>query len=119
MEKIKKLVASNIKAARKAKGWTQTDLALASGVSFRGIQDIETGRRSPRPDTLSAICGALGVSEAHLYSGVSEAKARDSKSDLIAEFITLLPTLDENQLRGILPMLRAASQPTAKTIKAK
>ncbi len=71
MDIIGKILASNIKRLRKSKNWTQNDLALEAGISFRGLQDIETGKRNPRPDTLSAIAGALKISETDLYKDPS------------------------------------------------
>lgn len=65
--KISEILALNIRRHRKAKGWTQHDLAAESGVSFAGIQSIEQGKRSPRPDTTQAIAGALGVTESDLF----------------------------------------------------
>lgn len=68
MESINETVADNIRRLRKSKGWTQHDLAVESGLSFRGVQDIEAGKRSPRTSTLQAIAGALGVSEAFFFA---------------------------------------------------
>ena len=72
MDNIGKLLAKNIKSARNLKDWTQNDLAVAAGVSFRSIQNIETGKRNPRPDTLAAIAGALGVSQESLYKEANQ-----------------------------------------------
>lgn len=105
MTGIRQILAENIKKARKAKGWTQTDLSAASGVSLRGIADIETRRRAPRPDTLKALSGALGVTEEQLYSGsivTTFASGADSRSDVIARLIETLPSLDERKLRALL-----------------
>jgi transcriptional regulator with XRE-family HTH domain len=67
MDSISKLLAKNIKAARNSKNWTQHDLAVKSGVSYRSIQNIETCVRTPRPKNIQAIAGALGVSLESLY----------------------------------------------------
>lgn len=69
MTDLRRNLARNIKDARKVKGWTQTELAVEAGISFRGLQDIETAKHFPRQETLSAIAGALGVTEESLYSG--------------------------------------------------
>ncbi len=52
-------VVSAIRAARLAVGWTQGDLAAASGVSEVSIARLETSAISPRLTTLSKIQGAL------------------------------------------------------------
>jgi predicted transcriptional regulator len=44
-----------IRAARALIGWTQADLARASGVSEIAIKNMERGKTDPRMSTLSAI----------------------------------------------------------------
>jgi XRE family transcriptional regulator, regulator of sulfur utilization len=47
--------------ARKKKGFTQEELAEATGVTVRTIQRIETGQTAPRSYTLKNIAAALGL----------------------------------------------------------
>lgn len=61
-------IGSKIKRLRKERGLTQGDLADRSGVSFRAIQDIELGKRSPRSDTVEMLAQALGVQPGELLS---------------------------------------------------
>ena len=57
-------------AARERLGWNREALAFHSGISWSGITQVETGRRrNLRPDTLSALAGALGVTIDYLISG--------------------------------------------------
>ena len=74
METIKKILAENIRSARKAKRWTQTRLAVEAGISFRGLQDIEAEKNQPRKDTIEAIAGALGTTVTALYSASATTK---------------------------------------------
>lgn len=67
MKTISSIISNNIRSLRAEKGWTQTDLAVASGVSLRGLQDIEGGKRNARPATMAAIAGALDIPEERLY----------------------------------------------------
>ncbi len=53
--------ASRLKELREAKGWTQQELADASGVSQRAISHIEQGVHEPVWSTVVALCQALGV----------------------------------------------------------
>jgi len=54
-------IASQIRQQRKAKGWTQQQLADAAGLSLRMIQDAETGKRRPQPANLVDIRRALDI----------------------------------------------------------
>jgi ribosome-binding protein aMBF1 (putative translation factor) len=47
--------------ARQQKGWSQTDLANAAGVTVDSVRDHEHGRRKG-PRTRKAMADALGVS---------------------------------------------------------
>ncbi len=103
MSNMLKSLGSSIRAARRAKGWTQTQLALESGVSFRGVQDIETGKRSPRPATLEAIAGALGMTSDVLISqSVGKTPATSlSRGDILIRIMEGLPTLNDSELRTV------------------
>jgi len=50
-----------IRAARKAKGWTQEQLAAEVDLSRTSITNIERGRQKLFLDTLWTIAGRLGV----------------------------------------------------------
>lgn len=52
---------SDIRAARKKKGWTQRELSDASGVNYVSISRIETGLSHPQPSTCRKLAKALGV----------------------------------------------------------
>ena len=61
-----KSVGGKIKAARKAKGLTQGQLAQKSGVATITIRQYETGKRQPRLEQLQKIADALDVSISYL-----------------------------------------------------
>lgn len=63
-----KTLAERLKWARDQKGWTQEDLATASGVSQGTIGNAESGLRKV-PRELIEIAGALDVSANWLKSG--------------------------------------------------
>ena len=53
-----------IRNARMAKGWTQKDLAQATGMGLRTIQNYELGARLPKKrDTYLALAKALDINE--------------------------------------------------------
>jgi transcriptional regulator with XRE-family HTH domain len=59
-----------VAAGRGRLGWSREALAFHSGISWSGIAQIESGRRrNLRPDTLSALAGALGVTIDYLVGG--------------------------------------------------
>lgn len=60
-------IGENIKKYRKAKGFTQKELAESVGVAAITIQQYERNVREPKMDTVVRIAQALGISVADLY----------------------------------------------------
>ena len=54
----KRTLSSFIVELRTRKGWSQQELAMASGVSLRTVQRIEKGEK-PRPESLKAIASVF------------------------------------------------------------
>ena len=53
------ITRAQIRAARALIGWTQMDLAQASGISQVAIKNLERGATDPRASTLTCIQQAL------------------------------------------------------------
>ncbi len=64
---------NRIRAARQARGWTQTDLATKAGISARTIHAVEKGRAC-RQATKRRILNALGVPWDMRYEYVPRAR---------------------------------------------
>lgn len=63
-------IGARLRAARERLGWTREELAVHSGISWSAIAQVESGRRTNlRPNTLSALSGALGVTIDYLVKG--------------------------------------------------
>lgn len=65
---MRKLVGDNCARLRKARGWTQEELAERSGLSQQYFSDLERGKRNPTVVTVYEIAQALGVSHLELLS---------------------------------------------------
>lgn len=72
-------IAKKIKDLRRVKNFTQTDLALASGVSFGAIQKLESGEKNVRFDTLASLIEAMGVTLSEFFSDGVQTSAGLSK----------------------------------------
>lgn len=59
---MRKLVGDNCARIRKARGWTQEQLAERSGLSQQYLSGLERGRRNPTIVTIYEISQALEVS---------------------------------------------------------
>jgi transcriptional regulator with XRE-family HTH domain len=56
------MIASSLKEARIAKGFTQKELSDLTNISVRSIQRIENGELVARSYTLKTLAAALGIS---------------------------------------------------------
>ena len=63
------LVGSNIREARKAKGWSQSQLSREAGISTTALSAYENDKKRPGLDTLASIAHALNTSLDRLYYG--------------------------------------------------
>jgi len=68
-------LSANLKRLRSAQKMSQTTLAKRAGLSRVGYRNIETGVAEPRPETLTSLARALGVSLAELVSPVRELRS--------------------------------------------
>jgi transcriptional regulator with XRE-family HTH domain len=57
-----------IRSKRKAEGLSLQQLADNVGISKQALSKIETGQSQPKPETLKAICKALGVTKDQLFN---------------------------------------------------
>ena len=66
-----KNTGNRIANAREAKGWNQSELARALGVTPQSVQAWESGKNTPRPKRIQELAQALGVSGAFLIGETS------------------------------------------------
>ena len=64
-----------IRQVRKAKGWSQGELAAKCGISMSFLGHIERGSRIMSMETFANICGALDAGADELLFGVAGASA--------------------------------------------
>ncbi|MEQ8441281.1 MAG: helix-turn-helix transcriptional regulator [Alphaproteobacteria bacterium] len=63
---IRKRVGKNIQRLRKAKGWSQEELAFECGLHRTYISGVERGVRNPTVTVLEKIASSLGRSATEL-----------------------------------------------------
>jgi transcriptional regulator with XRE-family HTH domain len=60
----------NVRAARRARGWTQEELAHRTGLATVQVSRIERGRREVRLTTLLRLLAAFDASPDELLDGL-------------------------------------------------
>lgn len=65
------LLAQRLGELRRARGWTQVDLAKKCGINYTTINKIESRQRKPTVSVLFLFCEVLNVSSDYLI-GISD-----------------------------------------------
>lgn len=60
-------LAQKIKQARERAGMTQKEAACSMGISQQAYSQYESGRRTPKPETLKRIADAFGIQFSELF----------------------------------------------------
>lgn len=60
-------LAKNLRAVRKDKGWSQTELAKRAGVPLATLNNVELAHNWPSLGLYAGICRALGLGEPPLF----------------------------------------------------
>ncbi|MDE6138678.1 MAG: helix-turn-helix domain-containing protein [Candidatus Gastranaerophilales bacterium] len=84
MENIKELLGKKIKELRKAKKYTQEQLAEKVGIGTPNISYFETGKFSPSVDTLQKIAEVLDVEIYELYMFQPLKSINEIRTELIS-----------------------------------
>lgn len=75
---------AGIKELRQYRGMTQEDLAGMIGVSQQTLQKWETGKRTPKKDTLDRIYNALGVCDTITIGNPNDTPASEVVGDNVS-----------------------------------
>ncbi len=67
---VEQSLGRNIQRLRRARGYTQQQLAEMVGISTNYLSDIERGKNSARIDKLVAVINALGCSADDIFEDV-------------------------------------------------
>jgi len=73
-DKIRAILAQNIKSFREHRLWSQADLAANADISIPFLSEIERGNKWPFPETLGKIATAFNVQIHELFKEVTSSK---------------------------------------------
>lgn len=98
--------AERLKALRKQKNLSQTELGQLAGLHYTHIGRFERGASRPGGDTLKRLADALGVTSDYLLEGATDdaAKAKFEDRELLQQFqeVERLPDEDKTVVKKLL-----------------
>lgn len=90
-----------IEQARRARGWSQAELARRSGTTQQAIQRYESGEREPKVSAVVSMAAALGVTISYLLGLDDDASGETLSSDEI-RLLSLYRATDERGRAAII-----------------
>ncbi len=83
-------IGSFISKCRKAKGWTQSQLAEKLGITDKAVSKWETGNSMPDLSLFTFLCELLGITLNELFLGeyIPEEKLKQKSDEVLMEVIT-------------------------------
>lgn len=94
-----------LRAFREAVGWSQLQLAAASGVSHEAISALEGGKRAPHAETVNTLARGLGVEPAqfvgHEPIGLTTLTVSETASRLEVPASRVRTWLKQGHLAGV------------------
>lgn len=67
MDELRQIIGDNVRALRKAQGWTQEQLGEQAEMSYKALGEIERGEVSPSLNSLLKIANALQIQISELF----------------------------------------------------
>ena len=104
-----------IKSARKAKGFTQKELADKIGAKHNSVSDWENDKNKPDMDTLESICGVLDITPSYILGTKSDEEYGNIIGNLmnepdILDFIEEYKTLCDDDKKAIRQIISSLAQ---------
>lgn len=99
-------LGEQIKRIRAAKGLSQKEVVMQSGLDKAQYSRIENGKTDPSISTIAKIAKALGISLAELFT-LDDLKEVQSHDKTIMEKVSLMESLNDKEKETIYNMLDA------------
>lgn len=95
-------IGAFISERRKAKGWTQNQLAERLGITDKAISKWETGRSMPDLSLFIPLCGLLEVTLNELFAGecIPDENLKEKADEVLMEVIANWLGNDEGKLKA-------------------
>lgn len=106
---LQKLFGANVRNLRKARGWTQEQLAGRVDVTYETIGKVERGQTAPSFDVAGKIALALEVPAPVLF-GAAAVSGTGERARLLTDIQRTLSKMNEDQLARTAKMLKAYAE---------
>lgn len=106
---LQKLFGANVRNLRKARGWTQEQLAERVDVTYETIGKIERGQAAPSFDVAEKIALAFSIAAPVLF-GAAASTETGERTRLLTDIQRTLSKMNDDQLARTAKALRALAE---------
>lgn len=108
MATLKAVFGNNLRQCRKAKGWSQAQLAEAADLSLDMVGRLERGAAAPSFDTIEDLARAMGVPAATLFgSGSLKLPRNTARAAIMQKIEQRLADTNDQQLKTLAKVIAA------------
>ena len=107
------IISEKIFELIKARGMSQKDFAIATGISQSTISDWKTKKTNPAADKIMVICDVLHVTPEELLTSGEQFKSYEPERGYIVsidaekyELIEIVKHMDEKQVQRVMAYVR-------------
>ena len=93
-------INERFRQAREFLGLSQEEFAIQANRTRSEIKNIEYGKTVPKPEVISAVCSAHGISPHWLKTGEGEMRQQRSREEEIGEIAERASTVDPEKARA-------------------
>lgn len=104
---ITKKVGGRLRALREERGLSVAEVARRAGTSPAAVRFVEAGERAPTIVSVEALCRALGVPLAALFSGKSDVPPAAPADRILLRLVGRLRGRPARQLQSVEKLLAA------------
>ena len=109
MEKMKKLLGSQVRVFRDVRDLSQQELADRIGVSKETIGKIERGSAAPSFKTLDNLCRELGISPRSLFPAGKYVRHKPA-STALEELVVRASKLSDKDIRWLIDLIETVEK---------
>jgi transcriptional regulator with XRE-family HTH domain len=107
-EAVRLAVPTSVRERRKARGWTQPQLAEMAGISTTAVHNLEAGKNGFTDKTLASLAAAFGCRPADLLLPLDEKPSEISSEPEILAFLARIKNFTDSDVDAAFGVIKLA-----------
>lgn len=99
--RLKQIFGANVRAVRKARGWSQAQLGERVGLSANGVSKIERGKTAPSFNRAERIAAAFDLEPTMLFSPTPPVTPAGERARRLERMISRVSRVEDEKLAEV------------------